>query len=259
MADISKIKTASGDVYDIKDATARADLSLKAPIADPEFTGSISLGRDPSSLKGENTVAVGSNTKATGYETFAEGYYTEATGAYTHAEGSFTKATAMESHAMGFSTVANGERSLVFGSRNVPDTINNLPLWQSNAFYSVGDIVQRGDGYTAYCKTAHTSRGSFSLDSDKWVSSHYLYKYVEIVGNGLDGVSSHTSNARALDWRGNEYLNGDLYIKCDSNSANGIKVSDRLLTDSDRTKLNNMESVFIAYDPSDDCIEVTYI
>lgn len=37
--------------------------------------------------------------------------------------------------------------------------------------------------------------------------------YAEIVGNGASGAQS---NARALDWDGNEYLKGDIYINANA-------------------------------------------
>lgn len=57
-------------------------------------------------------------------------------------------------------------------------------------------------------------------DSSEAVSSRG--NFVEIVGNGSS--ENARSNARALDWQGNEYLNGDLYINCDDDSDNGTKV-----------------------------------
>lgn len=50
--------------------------------------------------------------------------------------------------------------------------------------------------------------------------------YVELVGNGTGGtVATGASRARALDWNGNEYLNGDLYVRCNATSQNGKKVA----------------------------------
>ena len=46
--------------------------------------------------------------------------------------------------------------------------------------------------------------------------------YAEIVGCG---TSSSKKNARALDWLGNEYLRGKLYVECDNSSANGSEVA----------------------------------
>ena len=45
----------------------------------------------------------------------------------------------------------------------------------------------------------------------------------QIIGNGT-GVNSR-SNAYALSWTGDGYYNGDVYVNCDANSANGTKVA----------------------------------
>ena len=44
-------------------------------------------------------------------------------------------------------------------------------------------------------------------------------EFVEIVGNGDSELS--TSNARALDWDGNEYLAGDIRVNCNNDSGGG--------------------------------------
>ena len=51
--------------------------------------------------------------------------------------------------------------------------------------------------------------------------------FVEIVGNGNGKYNDpkKNSNARALDWNGNEYLNGDLYVNCNPDSSGGEKVA----------------------------------
>jgi len=46
--------------------------------------------------------------------------------------------------------------------------------------------------------------------------------YAEIIGNGTD--INARSNARALDWDGNEYLAGDVYVNCGSDSTGGSKL-----------------------------------
>ena len=47
--------------------------------------------------------------------------------------------------------------------------------------------------------------------------------YVEIVGNGT--ATDARSNARTLDWNGNERLKGDLYVNCNADSTGGTKVT----------------------------------
>lgn len=46
--------------------------------------------------------------------------------------------------------------------------------------------------------------------------------YAEIIGNGTD--TSNRSNARALDWSGNERLMGDVYVGCNADSTGGTKL-----------------------------------
>ena len=46
--------------------------------------------------------------------------------------------------------------------------------------------------------------------------------YAEIIGNGT--ANDARSNARALDWEGNEYLKGDLYVGCSATSTGGTKI-----------------------------------
>jgi hypothetical protein len=47
--------------------------------------------------------------------------------------------------------------------------------------------------------------------------------YIEIIGNGAD--TDNRSNARTLDWFGNEYLKGDIYVGCNADSTGGSKVA----------------------------------
>jgi len=61
--------------------------------------------------------------------------------------------------------------------------------------------------------------------------------YAEIIGNGT--ADNARSNARALDWDGNEFLKGDLYVNCNTNSTNGtqvVKVTD-IMTGADGSNI----------------------
>lgn len=66
--------------------------------------------------------------------------------------------------------------------------------------------------------------GSFNSEDDSDEVATARGNFIEIVGNG-NIQNDHRSNARALDWDGNEYLNGDLYINCDDDSGNGTSVA----------------------------------
>ena len=173
------------------------DFVLKAPKANPVFTGSVSMGRVSESNKktGTNSVALGNNVRAMG--------------AYSNVTGD--------------STIGMSSAGHVFGEYNIPEAEE----WQANKAYHVGDIYVRY-GMAAgqivnvlyfKCNTDHTSSNNLGDDSAYWdnVSSHNL-KYVEIVGNGYAetddqfNVTEYRSNARTLDWEGNESLAGSITL-----------------------------------------------
>ena len=108
----------------------------------------------------------------------AEGINTVATKAGSHAEGSYSKAIAIFSHAEGYKTVSS-----------------------SYASHSEGE-------QTIAASRAQHAGGKFNIQD----SSN---TYAEIIGNGTDGNSR--SNARTLDWNGNESLLGNLkFMECDA-------------------------------------------
>lgn len=131
-------------------------------------------------------------TIASGYGSHAENCGVIASGYASHAEGIRSTASGEASHAQGNRTIASGSYADASG-------VNTTARYRSqHAFGEFNDVDSNGNDLTV--------RGNF----------------VEIVGNGSSKINR--SNARALDWSGNEYLNGDLYINCDGDSSNGTKV-----------------------------------
>ena len=144
----------------------------------PSGTGSISINRMANTTVGSDSVAVGYNTTASGDGSHAEGGSTTASGAFAHSEGSITHANGYSSHAEGFGTEANGKYSHAEGH----DTVSNYRSQHVFGEFNIEDVVENGSA---------DNRGN----------------YVEIVGNG---TVSTPSNARTLDWNGNEVLGGTL-------------------------------------------------
>jgi len=124
--------------------------------------------------------AEGRQTTASGNASHAEGYLTTASGAQAHAEGHDTTASGEMTHAEGISSVASGYYSHAQGS---------------------GTIAQRRNQFTF---------GSYNIADTTGADVNNTGAYIEIVGNG-SGNSSR-SNARTLDWSGNEVLAGKLTI-----------------------------------------------
>ena len=153
------------------------DDSSKMDKANPTGTGSLSINRKENTIIGANSVAIGTNNTASGDYSFAEGSNTVANVMGGHAEGSYTTASGYYSHAEGSNTTASG-------------------------YYS------HAEGYmtTARRKSQHTF-GEYNILDTGGSDGSYKGDYIEIVGNG---TSSNRSNARTLDWSGNEVLSGTL-------------------------------------------------
>ena len=218
----------SGDT----DKTWSADkLTSKADVANPVFTGSISLGRVENTTVGEKSTATGTLVTASGPNSHAGGYGTTASGSCSSAEGSQTFAVGDYSHSQGYGTrangdassvegngtVANGANSSVSGMYNVPDSYANWSDWAPNTDYAAGDKVHIPDeepsdprGEYFVCNTSHTSGTAWITYSFYWDSDNGKMNYAQIVGNGSNYLQQ--SNAYTLDWAGNGSYAGDVTI-----------------------------------------------
>lgn len=108
---------------------------------------------------------------------FAEGYNTVASGEMSHSEGGNTQATGDASHAEGGNTIASGYLSHVEGALTIAQRMSQHVFGEFNIPDSEGTTITHG-------------------------------KYIEIVGNGSSDTAR--SNARTLDWNGNETIAGNL-------------------------------------------------
>jgi len=172
---------------------------------------------------GNNSHAEGKNVTASGDESHAEGKSTKASGEASHAEGNETTASGQYSHTEGWRTTASGG----YGSHAEGDTTTA----------SGGASHTEGDHTTASGESSHaegfntTASGWYSHAEGYGTTAESAYQhvfgrhnivdntgggpssgsYVEIVGNGSS--SNAPSNARTLDWSGNETLAGDLSFR----------------------------------------------
>ena len=141
--------------------------------------------------QGANSHAEGSNTIASGTASHAEGQGTKASNFNSHAEGQFTTASGYDSHAEGNNTMASGNYSHAEGSATI-----------------------------ANHKSQHVF-GEFNIEDPSTTMTDKRGNYVEIVGNGTK--ANARSNARTLDWSGNEILAGKLTVG--ANPTNTMDVS----------------------------------
>ena len=181
--------------------------------------------------------AEGAGTTASGAQSHAEGVSTTASGIHTHAEGAGTIASGDQSHAEGGGNIAMGAQSHAEGANTQAiglaehvsgrfNFIDSAPTWTASKSYEVNDLVSREQTLNVdnntYARTiiykCITANSDASFNSSKWTE---WGQYLVVVGNG---TNSTRSNAYALDWEGNGYFAGDIYVGCDTDSTDGIKL-----------------------------------
>ena len=202
--------------------------------ADGSIRGKYTATEDANYSLGLYAVAEGNRTKATGEASHAEGVDTSANSQGCHVEGNSTKASAFFAHAEGGGTVAKGAESHAEGwntttigeashaegrGTTASGPYSHAEGWgttaNGNSTHAEGNytkaigIYSHAEGYgaSAQCKSQHVF-GEYNIEDTG--SAIARGTYVEIVGNGT-GTNAR-SNARTLDWSGNESLQGSLTL-----------------------------------------------
>lgn len=134
-----------------------------------------------------------SGNNASGNHSHAEGKLTTASGNNAHSEGMMTNATGSASHAEGSNAAALGANSHAEGESTTASGI---------------DSHAEGYGTKAAGRSEHVF-GEYNVASNP-ANANTGSDYVEIVGNGT--ADNARSNARTLDWSGNESLAGSITL-----------------------------------------------
>lgn len=186
----------------------------KLDMANPTGTGSLSLNRKANTTVGTNSVAVGGNCTASGTYSRAEGYNTTATSTCSTAEGSASTSSGTASHAEGYNTTASGDNSHTEGNTTVASGSNS-----------------HAEGYqTEANHRAQHVFGEFNVKDTSTADANVRGNYVEIVGKGT--ANNARSNARTLDWSGNEVLAGGLKINGTTDVGDALKAVKRYIFNS---------------------------
>lgn len=208
----------SGTTNKFVTATEKTTWNGKMDTTNPTGTGSFSLNRRAGSTVGSSSVAVGNNTTASGELSFAEGNITVASNVAAHAEGANTTASGEESHAEGWGTTASGNHAHAEGQTTTASGANahaegidttasgNYSHAEGSATTASGARAHaEGYGTIAQRKLQHVF-GKLNVADTAGSNADSLGDYIEIVGNGT--AENARSNARTLDWSGNEVLAG---------------------------------------------------
>ena len=152
-----------------------------------------------------------------------------ASGASSHSEGNNTSASANSAHAEGYGTVAGADYShseglatIVMGKAAHTEGIETLASGQYSHAEGYKTIASGYESHVEGIKTIanHAAQhvfGRYNVADPSSASVTDLGTYIEIVGNG--NYESSRSNARTLDWSGNEVLDGSLTVKSRSSTV----------------------------------------
>ena len=167
---------------------------------------------------GELSTIQGNGTTASGIYSHAEGDITTASGNCSHAEGSKTTASGVYSHAEGYATTASGDYSHAEGYVTVSSFASHAEGIVTNASGAFSHA--EGESTTASGEGQHVQGKNNIPDT---TSAH-------IVGNGESDTKR--SNAHTLDWQGNAWFSGNVYVGSTS-GINKDEGSKKLLDTSD--------------------------
>lgn len=182
---LTKLGKKVDDNYETLDAK-------KANIANPVFSGSVSMGRKEGSAVGEGSAAIGVDNVASGKAAYAEGSQTQATGKYGHAEGEGTKASGECSHAEGSMTEAASICQHVQGKYNVVDTEGKHAHIVGNGTSSSNrsnahTVDWNGNGWFAgKLSQEGTPIEDKDLATKKYVDDNFLTKDFAVVNSWAD-------------------------------------------------------------------------
>lgn len=160
-------------LYKTADGTEWGNPVGKADKNSLDSTGEIFNDYERNEATGEYSHAEGWRVIASGMESHAEGDRVEASGDASHAEGMLTTASGDESHSEGSNTVASGDHSHAEGVNTIASGMNQ-----------------------------HV-QGKYNIEDNSDTYAH-------IVGNGNSGNTR--SNAHTLDWDGNAWFAGDVFV-----------------------------------------------
>ena len=222
---------------------------------------------DYSHAEGSSTKANGDGSHAEGYATqasgrysHAEGYSTRASGNYSHADGEYTVTSIRGQHVLGrYNLEEDRYRKEIYTNSTKRISAYSTKIYRSNAWtfdantglYSLVDpeecsysdittnmyyIVNSVNSsvsmdYLISIKSTNSNSKTYNCILYSRIDQMYQYgAYAHVVGNGTS--DNKRSNAHTLDWEGNAWFSGNVYVGSTS-GTNKDEGSVRLATMSD--------------------------
>lgn len=187
-------------------ASVDSTFGAKMDKANPTGTGSLSINRKSGTITGTQSTALGVDCEASGSQSFATGLRTIASGSRAHAEGQDTVAGNLSTHAEGLSSQATGSYSHAEGYKSISSGERSHA--EGSDTTASGNRSHAEGTFTIASRRSQHVFGEYNIADTQGADGTVKGAYVEIVGNGSN--NANRSNARTLDWSGNETLAGKL-------------------------------------------------
>lgn len=181
-----------------------------------DYTSNIAVGQwsiaegSGTIAKGRASHAEGAMTKALNDGTHTEGYQTEATGYWSHAEGELTKVTSYASHAEGsYCTLPDGTKRYGTAS-GYASHVEGGGCHATASCTHVEGLATTASGAQAHAEGRYTVAAGGAQHVEGIANIEDTEgKYIHVAGNGTFDARS---NAHTLDWDGNAWFAGDVYV-----------------------------------------------
>lgn len=195
-----------GDLTDVSIGSPAANQLLQYNSTTEKWENKKYIEGTGNTVTGANAHAEGTGVVASGAQSHAEGSGSQATGVNSHAEGAGCRATGDGAHAEGAGTLASGMQSHAEGG-GCTATASQAHAEGGGCNATAQNSHAEGCGTIAASENQHAG-GRYNIEDNQDV-------YAEIIGNGTNDTSVTPavltrSNARTLDWSGNEMIAGDL-------------------------------------------------
>lgn len=192
---------------------------------------------------GEASHSEGTHTEASGGDSHAEGQNTTASSDASHAEGIYTTASGLGSHAEGKATTASGNYAHAEGLESTATQYSHAEGYKTSATaeraHSEGSethaegVGSHAEGHDTYAKNRYSHaegyctiaigrqhvQGKYNLEDEVVNVNTDEGQFAHIVGNGS---KAKRSNAHTIDWLGNAWYSGDVYV----GSTSGVNKDD---------------------------------
>jgi len=227
---LTAVEDAEPEKNEIKSIVDESETSAR-------FVTALEASGDGSFAEGVGTIARNIAAHAEGFGTTASGEYSHAegesciaSGKRSHTEGNTTTASGINAHAEGNATVASGNRSHVEGNESAAEGDDSHA---EGIMTAASGVASHAEGYNTRAASQYQHvQGRYNVVDGQNVYAHIVGNGTTTSGgsgSGSSGGAANRSNAHTLDWSGNAWFSGNVFVGSNS-GANRDGGSKRLGT-----------------------------